>query len=162
MRAVDVPDAIDYAAFVAKQAPHEGQPTLSPLVMFYTSGTTGHPKGVRRPAPNAQQMAASERVRRDIMGLKPGVRTCVPGPLYHSAPNAFAMRAGRVGEVMVLMPRFEPADLLDIIARERIDTMFMVPTMLIRLLKLPKEIRDKADVSSLRHIIIAAAPCHPR
>ncbi len=154
-----VPGAIDYLAWIAAQPLHQGEPTLSPLVMFYTSGTTGHPKGVRRGAPNARQMVASERIRREIMGLKPGVRTCVPGPLYHSAPNAFAMRAGRVADVMVLMPRFDPAALLDLIAKERIDTMFMVPTMLIRLLKLPKEVREKADVSSLRHIIIAAAPC---
>ena len=154
-----VPGALAYETWLAGQPVHDGEPMLSPLVMFYTSGTTGHPKGVRRPAPNAQQMAVNERLRRDIMGIKPGVRTCVPGPLYHSAPNAFAMRAGRAGDVMILMPRFDPAELLDLIARERIDTMFMVPTMLIRLLKLPKEVREKADVSSLRHIIIAAAPC---
>lgn len=156
-----VPGAHAYEAWLASQPLHDGEPMLSPLVMFYTSGTTGHPKGVRRPAPNAQQMAVNERLRRDIMGIKPGVRTCVPGPLYHSAPNAFAMRAGRAGDVMVLMPRFDPAELLDLIARERIDTMFMVPTMLIRLLKLPKAVREKADISSLRHIIIAAAPCPP-
>ena len=73
-----------------------------------------------------------------MFGITPGIRSAVPGPLYHSAPNAFAMRAGRVGEVMVLMPRFDPVGLLELIERERIDTMFMVPTMFVRLLKLPQ------------------------
>jgi long-chain acyl-CoA synthetase len=98
-------------------------------------------------------------MRRDIFGIKPGIRSVVPGPLYHSAPNAFAMRAGRVGEVMVLMPRFDPVQLLELIERERLDTMFMVPTMFIRLLKLPEEVRRKYDLSSLRFVIHAAAPC---
>jgi long-chain acyl-CoA synthetase len=69
------------------------------------------------------------------------------------------MRAGRAGAVMVLMPRFDPLVLLELIERERIDTMFMVPTMLIRLLKLPEAVRKRYDLSSLRFIIIAAAPC---
>ena len=151
--------AQDYEAWLEREAPYTGELLSPQLTMFYTSGTTGHPKGVRRPAPNAQQMAASERLRRDIFGIVPGIRCAVPGPLYHSAPNAFAMRAGRVGEVMVLMPRFDPAGLLELIERERLDTMFMVPTMFIRLLKLPEAVRRKFDVSSLRFIIHAAAPC---
>jgi long-chain acyl-CoA synthetase len=98
-------------------------------------------------------------MRRDIFGIVPGIRSVVPGPLYHSAPNAFAMRAGRVGEVMVLMPRFDPVALLELIERERLDTMFMVPTMFIRLLKLPEDVRRRYDLSSLRFVIHAAAPC---
>jgi long-chain acyl-CoA synthetase len=71
------------------------------------------------------------------------------------------MRAGRVAEAMVLMPRFDPAGLLELIERERLDTMFMVPTMFIRLLKLPEELRRRYDTSSLKFIIHAAAPCPP-
>jgi long-chain acyl-CoA synthetase len=69
------------------------------------------------------------------------------------------MRAGRVSQVMVLMPRFDPLGLLELIERERLDTMFMVPTMFIRLLKLPEEMRHKFDLSSLRFVMHAAAPC---
>jgi len=152
-------NAQDFDAWLGAQTPHADQALLSPLTMFYTSGTTGRPKGVRRPAPTAAEAAAIERVRRDIMGLLPGIRAAVPGPLYHSAPNAFAMRAGRVSEALILMPRFDPLTMLELIARERIDTMFMVPTMFVRLLRLPVEVRARYDVSSLRFVIHAAAPC---
>jgi long-chain acyl-CoA synthetase len=154
-----VPRALDYEAWLQQQPAFTGEMTMPSLTMFYTSGTTGHPKGVRRPAPSPSQMQAIERMRRDIFGIKPGIRSVVPGPLYHSAPNAFAMRAGRVGEVMVLMPRFDPVALLELIERERLDTMFMVPTMFIRLLKLPEEVRRRFDLSSLRFVMHAAAPC---
>jgi long-chain acyl-CoA synthetase len=161
MAASDVPKAHDYEAWAERQPPHPGPGLPVTLTMFYTSGTTGHPKGVRRPAPTAEQMAAIERQRRNVFGIKPGIRCIVPGPLYHSAPSAFAMRAGRVAELMVLMPRFDPLSLLELIERERLDTMFMVPTMFIRLLKLPEEVRRKFDLSSLRFVIHAAAPCPP-
>src|SRR5262249_38978304 len=157
--AATVPGACDYAAFVAAHAPL-GTPALSsPLTMIYTSGTTGRPKGVRRAAPNRRQTQAIERVRRDVMGLKPGVRAAVPGPLYHSAPNAFALHAARISEALVLMPRFDPLAMLELVERERIETMFMVPTMFVRLLKLPQEVRSHFDVSSLTFIVHAAAPC---
>ena len=83
----------------------------------------------------------------------------MPGPLYHSAPNSFGLRAGRLGGALVLMPRFEPEEFLRLVEDERIDTIFMVPTMFIRLMKLPEAVRGKYDMSSLRHIIHAAAPC---
>jgi long-chain acyl-CoA synthetase len=151
----------DYETWLARQTPYAGEMLTPSLTMFYTSGTTGHPKGVRRPAPAPEQMGAIERLRRDVFGIVPGIRCAVPGPLYHSAPNAFAMRAGRVAEAMVLMPRFDPAGLLELIEGERLDTMFMVPTMFIRLLKLPEEMRRRYDTSSLKFIIHAAAPCPP-
>jgi long-chain acyl-CoA synthetase len=157
--AAAVPRALDYEAWVQRQAPSARETLMPPLTMFYTSGTTGHPKGVRRPAPTPQQMRAMERARRDVFGIRPGIRSVVPGPLYHSAPNAFAMRAGRVGELMVLMPRFDPLGLLELIEHQRLDTMFMVPTMFIRLLKLSAATRARFDVSSLRFVIHAAAPC---
>ena len=153
--------ALAYDSWLEAQPPTAGNIVTAPLTMFYTSGTTGAPKGVRRPAPTPAQAAASERLRRDILGIVPGIRSAIPGPLYHSAPNAFAMRAARVGEVMVLMPRFDPVAMLALIERERIDTMFMVPTMFIRLLKLPAELRCRYDLSSLKFVIHAAAPCPP-
>ena len=83
-----------------------------PQNMIYTSGTTGHPKGVRRFAPTPEQTANAERMRAMIYGLKPGARALLPGPLYHSAPNSFGLRAGRLGGALVLMPRFDPEEFL--------------------------------------------------
>jgi long-chain acyl-CoA synthetase len=151
--------AVDLEHWLAAQRPYEGPARPAPQNMIYTSGTTGHPKGVRRNAPTPEQAAASERMRAMIYGTRPGVRALLPGPLYHSAPNSFGLRAGRLGGALVLMPRFDPEEFLSIVARERIDTIFMVPTMFIRLMKLPEEVRAAYDVSSLRHVIHAAAPC---
>jgi len=153
--------AIDLEAWLARQAPYDGPAVPQPQNMIYTSGTTGHPKGVRRNAPTPEQSAHAERMRAMIYGLKPGARALLPGPLYHSAPNSFGLRAGRLGGALVVMPRFEPEEFLRLIETQRIDTMFVVPTMFIRLMKLPENIRRKYDMSSLRHVIHAAAPCPP-
>jgi long-chain acyl-CoA synthetase len=151
--------AIDLESWLQQQQPYDGPARPQPQNMIYTSGTTGHPKGVRRKAPTPEQIAFSEQMRAMIYGLKPGARALLPGPLYHSAPNSFGLRAGRVGGALVLMPRFEPEEFLRLVDRERIDTIFMVPTMFIRLMKLPESVRRKYDISSLRHVIHAAAPC---
>jgi len=151
--------AIDFESWLAQQMPYDGPVVPQPQNMVYTSGTTGHPKGVRRDAPTPRQIAAAERLRALIYGLKPGVRTLLPGPLYHSAPNSFGLRAGRLGGAMVLMPRFDAEEFLRLVEAESIDTIFMVPTMFVRLLKLPQTVREKYDISSLRHVVHAAAPC---
>jgi long-chain acyl-CoA synthetase len=153
--------AIDFEPWLARQVPYDGPAVPQPQNMIYTSGTTGNPKGVRREAPTPEQSAAAERMRGMIYGLKPGARALLPGPLYHSAPNSFGIRSGRLGGVLVIMPRFDPEEFLRLIEEQRIDTIFMVPTMFIRLMKLPEEVRRKYDMSSLRHIIHAAAPCPP-
>src|SRR5689334_9001245 len=153
--------AIDFESWLKQHPRYDGPAVPQPQNMIYTSGTTGNPKGVRRDAPTQEQSAAAERMRGMIYGLKPGARALLPGPLYHSAPNSFGLRAGRLGGALVIMPCFEPEEFLRLIQRERIDTIFMVPTMFIRLMRLPEEIRRRYDVSSLRHIIHAAAPCPP-
>jgi long-chain acyl-CoA synthetase len=151
--------ATDLESWLDRQQPYDGPVLPQPSNMIYTSGTTGHPKGVRREAPTPQQTAAAERLRALIYGLKPGVRALLPGPLYHSAPNSFGLRAGRLGGALVIMPRFDPEGFLRLVQDERIDTLFMVPTMFVRLLKLPEAVRRKYDTSSLRHVVHAAAPC---
>src|ERR1700740_3613817 len=108
--------AIDFESWLEGQAPHDGPAVPQPQNMIYTSGTTGNPKGVRRAAPNAEQSAAAERMRALIYGLKPGARTLLPGPLYHSAPNSFGLRAGRLGGALVVMPRFDAEEFLRVIA----------------------------------------------
>src|SRR5882757_5673826 len=151
--------AIDFEPWLSEQPRYDGPAVPQPQNMIYTSGTTGHPKGVRRFAPTPAQSANAEAMRSMIYGLKPAARAILPGPLYHSAPNSFGLRSGRLGGALVLMPRFDPEELLRLIQDQKIDTIFMVPTMFIRLLKLPEQVRKKYDTSSLRHIIHAAAPC---
>jgi long-chain acyl-CoA synthetase len=151
--------AVDLESWLREQQPYQGPVLPQPANMIYTSGTTGNPKGVRRNAPTPQQTVASERLRALIYGLKPGVRALLPGPLYHSAPNSFGLRSGRLGGALVMMPRFDPEEFLRLIEAERIDTIFMVPTMFVRLMKLPEAVRRKYDISSLRHVVHAAAPC---
>jgi long-chain acyl-CoA synthetase len=153
--------AIDLESWIAQHAPYDGPAVPQPQSMIYTSGTTGHPKGVRRNAPTPEQAASVERMRALIYGLRPNIRGLLPGPLYHSAPNSFGIRTGRLGGALILMPRFEPEEFLRLIEAQKIDTIFMVPTMFIRLMKLPEATRRKYDMSSLRHIIHAAAPCPP-
>src|ERR671929_182995 len=79
----------------------------------------------------------------------PGKRS-MPAPLYHSAPSVFAQFASQIAELFVLMPRFEAEETLALIERHRIDTVYLVPIMYVRLLKLPAATRARYDVSSLR------------
>ena len=129
--------------------------------MIYTSGTTGNPKGVRRSdmGPAAAQLVAA--MVRDVFGiaLDRVVRTVITGPLYHSAPNAYGLYAVRMGGLAVLQPRFGAEELLRLIEQYRITHLHMVPTMFLRLLRLPQEVKRRYDLSSLEWVVHGAAPC---
>jgi len=129
--------------------------------MIYTSGTTGHPKGVRRAPASPEQQARTIEVVKTIFGIAPGqpFRTVITGPVYHSAPNYYALSAVQAGGLTILQPRFDPEQLLQMIEKHRITHLHMVPIMFIRLLRLPDQVKAKYDLSSLENVVHAAAPC---
>ncbi len=129
--------------------------------MIYTSGTTGKPKGVRRAPFTAEQAASLIEINEQVLGIVPRMRTLIPAPMYHSFGNAYAVSALLVRAHVVLQPRFEPEQLLALIEAHRITRLFMVPTMFVRLLQLPEEVRRRYDLSSLEHVVHSAAPCPP-
>jgi long-chain acyl-CoA synthetase len=129
--------------------------------MLYSSGTTGRPKGILRPLPEIHPgtpLPVMEFVK-FMLGFREGMTYLSPAPLYHSAPQASVSCTVRLGGTGVLMERFDPAQFLDLVAQHKVTHCQMVPTMFSRLLKLPADVRAKADVSSIEAIVHAAAPC---
>jgi long-chain acyl-CoA synthetase len=151
--------------WLAKFPPRLKGAEEAPGSMIYTSGTTGHPKGVRRARPNAEQAVAWQQIIGRVMGFSPQygnpaeMVTVITGPMYHSAPNAYGLFAFRVGANAILQPRFDAEELLAMIDKYKVTHLHMVPTMFVRLLKLPDAVKKKYDLSSLRFVVHAAAPC---
>jgi long-chain acyl-CoA synthetase len=139
--------------------PWNGAPKRSRATMIYTSGTTGHPKGVRREAATPEQTVAYVEMIARVYGLVPGVRALVAGPLYHASPNAYGRQSLPNADVIVLQSKFDPEETLAAIQQHRITHAVMVPTMFVRLLKLPPEVRARYDVSTLKWVTHTGAPC---
>lgn len=125
-------------------------------VIVYTSGTTGKPKGASRNLKKTGLEAAADMMRQ--VGMHQSDRHLVVCPLYHSAAPAFVAFMFSLGATVIIEPHFEAEKILSVIESEGITCAMVVPTMLVRLAALPREVRDRYDTSSLRWIMSGAAP----
>jgi long-chain acyl-CoA synthetase len=131
------------------------------LAMLYSSGTTGRPKGILRPLLDSKPTDPPMVLQfvSWMFSLRERMTYLSPAPLYHSAPQASVSSAIRLSSTSVIMEHFDPAQWLELVERYKVTHCQMVPTMFSRLLKLPREQREAADLSSLEVIVHAAAPC---
>jgi acyl-CoA synthetase (AMP-forming)/AMP-acid ligase II len=131
--------------------------------MLYSSGTTGRPKAVRRPLPADGNGSWGQKVLeyglRQRYGMTDSSVYLSPAPLYHAAGINYTMAVHRVGAASILMRKFDAEAVLRLIETHRVTHAQFVPTMFVRMLKLPEEVRRGYDVSSLQCVIHAAAPC---
>lgn len=129
--------------------------------MLYSSGTTGRPKGILRPLPEAppsDELPLMEFLQKTWL-YRDDMIYLSPAPLYHAAPQAAVSLAIRQGGTVVVMERFDPEHYLQLVERYAITHSQLVPTMFSRMLKLPADVRKRYDMSSLEVIVHAAAPC---
>jgi long-chain acyl-CoA synthetase len=153
-----VPDWTDMCASEPETPVDDESPGFH---MVYSSGTTGKPKGVKIALPEgaidtappfAPQIAAQYGLERDTVYLS-------PAPLYHTAPLMFSTTAQRMGGTVVVMEKFDPELFLEAVEKYQATFSQLVPTMFIRLLKLPAAVSAEYDLSSLKTVVHAAAPC---
>ncbi|GAA0366062.1 acyl-CoA synthetase [Microbispora corallina] len=147
----------------------DGQPDDLPAdrtagaTMHYTSGTTGRPKGVRRPLTGLDPDDSAEFMTAllAMFGITPGPPNAhlVTSPCYHTAVTQFGGTALHMGHTLVYMDKWDAEETLRLCERHRVTNSHMVPTHFKRLLALPEDVRRRYDLSSLRWMIHAAAPC---
>lgn len=141
-------------------APLEHQPKGAD--MLYSSGTTGRPKGIKPPLPEVAVDDPGDVIAvlfGGTYGFGPDTVYLSPAPVYHAAPLRFSAAVTALGGTVVMMERFDAEAALAAIGTYAVTHTQMVPTMFVRLLKLPERVRADAEVSSLRCVIHAAAPC---
>jgi acyl-CoA synthetase (AMP-forming)/AMP-acid ligase II len=130
-----------------------------PTVMAYTSGTTGRPKGVAIGEDDFRRRADAVAMGAQRWGLGPDDVHLLVGPLYHSGPAYWGQMHLAFGATVVVMPRWDAQEALELVERWRVTSTHMVPANFQRILALPPEDRDRFDLSSLKLVLHAAAPC---
>ncbi len=129
--------------------------------MLYSSGTTGRPKGVL-PVVEPQPIDADNpllQITRQAYGMDENTIYLSPAPLYHAAPLRFNMTVMKLGGTCIVMEAFDAEEFLRLVGQYKVTHSQLVPTMFVRFLKLPDEVRARYDMSSLKCVIHAAAPC---
>lgn len=130
-----------------------------PTTMPYTSGTTGYPKGVAVGDDDFRRTATGYAGMGSVWKMGPDDVHLLVGPSYHAGPAVWAQVQLAVGGTVVIMPRWDAEACLALIERHGVATTHMVPANFIRILELPDTVRSRYDLSSLRVVLHAAAPC---
>jgi long-chain acyl-CoA synthetase len=130
-------------------------------LLQYSSGTTGRPKGIRRELPHLPPAGAPNVLSALLMaiGMTSDSVYLSPAPLYHTAPCLWTMAVQATGATTVVMEKFDAEQALECIQRYRVTHGQFVPAMFVRMLKMPDATRDSYDLSSLKRVVHAAAPC---
>ena len=151
----------DLAAALATMPPNRIEDESQGRDMLYSSGTTGQPKGVTGALPEEPFDATSPLLglTKMLYGFAPDMIYLSPAPLYHAAPLRYCMTVHRYGGTVIIMKKFDPERYLALIEKHGVTHTQLVPTMFVRMLKLPEDVRARYDLSSLRAAIHAAAPC---
>jgi acyl-CoA synthetase (AMP-forming)/AMP-acid ligase II len=154
-------ESYEAALDAASSVPLADQPRGT--VMLYSSGTTGRPKGVERPLSGLQiddpAGAGMSSLLRSMLGMTEQSVYLCPAPLYHAAGLQWSAGTHELGGTVVVMGKFDAEQFLALVERESVTHTQVVPTMLVRLMKLPREVRERYDHSSLECVVHAAAPC---
>lgn len=159
---INVPEApLDWRNLMAAAPATLPERASAGRAMLYSSGTTGRPKGIRKPLPDGA-FDAVEGANRAVAvgyGVAGDAVLLSPCPLYHAAPHRYVSAALHAGVTTIIHEHFDAAKVLAAIAQFHCTHSLWVPTQFHRLLQLPDAVRDAADVSSMRYAIHGAAPC---
>jgi long-chain acyl-CoA synthetase len=152
----------EFEAWLAASSPYDGEARNVRGSIPYSSGTTGRPKGVlRRPPDDPAQFARMIEITQAALGIKQGMRTAIVAPLYHSAPASYGMQSLLFAELALIHERFDAERLLADIERHKLDRLYLVPTHFVRLLRLPDDIKQRYDISSVKFVASTGSPCPP-
>ncbi|WP_396930398.1 fatty-acid--CoA ligase FadD4 [Mycolicibacterium sp.] len=131
-------------------------------LLQYSAGSTGRPKGIRRPLRSAGGgLSSLSTPVFEALGIDSGSVYLSPAPTYHTAPAMWTMAAQAAGATTIVMEHFDPVLALEAIEQYGVTHAQFVPTMFVRMLRLPDDVRRRYDVSTLRRVVHAAAPCPP-
>ena len=159
-KVIDGYESYEQAVAAVSSEPLDGR--VAGTDMLYSSGTTGRPKGVltaHEPVPIEQAESVVAMMCVLLLGMSDESVYLSPAPLYHGAPLRFTMAAQIIGSTAVVMERFDAAEFLAAVERFSVTHTQVVPTMFVRMLKLPDDQRLAHDLSSLAAVLHAAAPC---
>lgn len=157
----DLPGWLQYPDCLADEPEHPIANELAGQLLQYSGGTTGRPKGIRRPPAGFTETTGISTPVFEALGVVQGSVYLSPAPLYHTAPAMWTLCAQSVGATTVVMEKFDPESALACIEKHRVTHAQFVPSMFVRMLRLPLEVRDAYCLHTLERVVHASAPCPP-